>query len=59
MSKEIISNIDLKILMIELEVKRKKMIEVGLKLGLSSSETLKLSQEIDNLHNEIIHLQDK
>jgi Spo0E like sporulation regulatory protein len=39
-----------------LEAKRKQMIEVGMQLGLSNPETLRLSQEIDTLHSELIRI---
>jgi hypothetical protein len=48
--------IDLKTLIRELEAKRKQMIKVGMQLGLLHPETLKLSQEIDRLHNELIRM---
>lgn len=38
--------------MAELEVKRAAMIEAGITLGLTDPETVRLSQEVDRLHNE-------
>ncbi|MEV5027450.1 aspartyl-phosphate phosphatase Spo0E family protein [Paenibacillus sp. LPE1-1-1.1] len=48
---------DLKAVRTELEAKRKQMIESGIRLGLSHLETLKLSQEVDELHNEHMRIQ--
>ncbi len=45
--------------MAELEVKRKEMVDVGMQVGLSNAATLRLSQEMDLLHNQWIHLNDK
>jgi hypothetical protein len=51
-----ISLIDLKKIRTELEEKRKQMIEVGMQSGLSSPKTLRLSQEIDTLHNKLNYI---
>jgi hypothetical protein len=39
----------------ELEAKRALLIETGTRLGLAHPETLKLSQEVDDLHNEYVY----
>ena len=48
---------DLKTVRTELEAKREQLIEVGMRWGLSHPETVKLSQEVDELHNEHMRIE--
>jgi hypothetical protein len=48
---------DLKTVRAELDTKREQVIEVGMRLGLSHPETVKLSQEVDELHNEHMRIE--
>lgn len=41
----------------ELEFKRQRMIDAGERLGLSDPETVRLSQEVDKLHNEHLKIE--
>lgn len=45
---------DLTTVRAELEAKRKKMIEAGMRFSLAHPETIRLSQEVDELHNEYV-----
>ncbi|HZG85541.1 aspartyl-phosphate phosphatase Spo0E family protein [Paenibacillus sp.] len=37
----------------EIEEKRQVLINIGIRLGLTHPKTLQLSQEVDELHNEL------
>jgi hypothetical protein len=41
----------------ELDAKRELMIKVGMRLGISHKETLRLSQKVDELHNEYMWIE--
>lgn len=41
----------------EMEFKRQRMIDAGERLGLTHPETVRLSQEVDKLHNEHMKIQ--
>jgi hypothetical protein len=43
--------------MAELEVKRAQMVEVGMRKGFTDPETVRISQELDELHNEQLRIQ--
>lgn len=47
---------DIRTVKVELEDKREQMIQTGLLLGLSHIETITLSQEVDELHNEFMRI---
>jgi hypothetical protein len=45
---------DLGVIMAELEKKRAEMVEVGMSKGFTDPETVRISQEVDELHNEVM-----
>ncbi|MHC5534540.1 aspartyl-phosphate phosphatase Spo0E family protein [Priestia megaterium] len=48
---------DLTTVRAELDANRQQMIEAGIRLGLLHPETIKLSQQVDELHNEYVRLE--
>lgn len=45
------------VVMKELEIKRAQMVDIGMKKGFTDPETVKISQELDELHNEQLRIQ--